>query len=270
MDQRQLSCIIQDSVKRYLTQDSDTDAANIADDDDVSSVDEDDKDDSENTMDINNDGDPFILLKATQEYEELCEDFDPEIVLAALISCHPWDMDGLTEWCYEKHSVEDVHHILAGYVQQNRKEIRAPDTTVPGIEKSLLEDRESKQEETPLSFEIGPKGLLLREQFATVWAQFLDRAESLDIKECLSFQLLAGCLDDLVAGMTRPQRRFLGQFSEGIPNLVVCAEAEMHALALAFYMHDPDKRLPGLDEVLLCQPDTPLEQVTQIRLMRKH
>ena len=35
----------------------------------------------------------------------------------------------------------------------------------------------------------------------------------------------------------------------------------MHDLALSFFMHDPEKRLPGLDEVLICQSDTPLEQV---------
>jgi hypothetical protein len=38
----------------------------------------------------------------------------------------------------------------------------------------------------------------------------------------------------------------------------------MHDLALSFYMHDPDKRLPGLDEILVCQKDTPLEQVGEI------
>ena len=42
---------------------------------------------------------------------------------------------------------------------------------------------------------------------------------------------------------------------------VICAEREMQELALSFFMHDPDKRLPSLDEVLICQPDTPLEQV---------
>ena len=42
---------------------------------------------------------------------------------------------------------------------------------------------------------------------------------------------------------------------------VICSEREMHELAVSFFMHDWDKRLPGLDEVLICQPDTPLEQV---------
>jgi hypothetical protein len=262
MDQRQLSRTIQDSVKRYLSQDSDTDAAIVTDDDDIL---EDDWDDGEDILDNNNVVDHFLLLKASPEYGKLCEDFESEVVLAALISCHPWDLDGLTEWCYEEHTEEEVHHILDGYVQQNREEKKAPEATVPSFKKPRLEDRESKQGETPLSFVLGPQEALLSEQFAAVWTQFLDRAESLDIKECLSFQLLAGCLDDLAAGTTRPQRRFLAQFSEGSPNLVVCAEAEMHALALAFYMHDADKRLPGLDEVLLCQPDTPMEQVATSR-----
>ena len=42
---------------------------------------------------------------------------------------------------------------------------------------------------------------------------------------------------------------------------MICSEREMHELALSFFMHDWDKRLPSLDEVLVCQPDTPLEQV---------
>jgi hypothetical protein len=262
MDQRQLSRTIQDSVKRYLTPDSDADAASFTDDDDIL---EDDSDDSEDILDNNNVVDHFLLLKDTAEYKKLCEDFDSKVVLAALISCQPWDLNGLTEWCYEEHAEEEVHHILAGYVQQNREEKTAPEATMPSGKRPRLEDQESQQGDTQLSFVIGPKEALLSDQFAAVWTQFLDRAESLDIKECLSFQLLAGCLDDLAAWSTGPQRRFLAQFSEGSPNLVVCAEAEMHALALAFYMHDAEKRLPGLDEVLLCQPNTPMEQVTTSR-----
>ncbi len=231
---------------------------------------DDDSDEDDDIRDNNNESDPFALLKATQEYEKLCEDFDAEVVLAALISSPTSDLDGLTEWCYEEHTKEELRNILAGYSSEEKGKkdqvlsagVSNKEVTVSSIGQPRLEARDSMLGEAPMSFVTGLKGALLREQFAAVWTQFLDRAESLDIRECLSFQLLAGCLDDLAAGTTRPQRRFLAQFSVGSPNLVVCAEAEMHALALAFYMHDPDKRLPGMDEVLLCQPDTPLEQVT--------
>jgi hypothetical protein len=234
------------------------------------SSDDGDPDEDEDIRDNNNESDPFALLKATQEYEKLCEDFDAELVLAALISSPTSHLDGLTEWCYEEHTKEELRNILAGYCSEEKGKkdqvlsagASNKEVSVSSIGQPRLEARDSMQGEAPMSIFTGLKGARLKEQFAAVWTQFLDRADSLDSKECLSFQLLAGCLDDLVAGTTSPQRRFLAQFSEGSPSLVVCAEAEMHALALAFYMHDPDKRLPGLDEVLLCQPDTPLEQVT--------
>jgi hypothetical protein len=257
MDRRKLSSFIQGSIRQLLKQvDIDTD--------DINSVDDDSDFEENSSSSNNNEVDLFALLKATQEYEKLIEDFEPAVVLAALISCQTKDLDRLTEWCYEEHAEKELQLILDKYSEESKKEmcVLSEGTSVPSFDKSCVVNQCSVQE-VPLndSYSIESEATPLSEQLAAVWTQFLDRAESLDIKEGLSFQLLAGCLEDLAAAAAPPQRQFLAQFTEGSPNLVVCAEAEMHVLALALYMHDPDKRLPGPDEVLICQQDTPLEQV---------
>ena len=252
---RELSSTIRDSVKRHLRQgDGDTAEGDIADDDedDDDDNDDDDNDEEDDNESDSNEEDPFALLKTTQEYEKLSEDFASRVVLAALISAPTRDLDRLTEWCYEERTEEELEHILASYCPENGA-ASGKQVSVEAVEAATQNYDE---------FSVGPDGALLSEQLAAVWGQFLDRVESLDIKECLSFQLLAGCLEDLSVGGGGPLgRRFLAPFAEGRPNLVVCAKAEMHVLALAFYLQDPGKRLPGPDEVLICQHDTPVEQV---------
>jgi len=207
--------------------DNNADALTMTDDED------DDDESDEDIRDNNNVVDPFAVLKSTPEYKQLCEEFEAEeVVLAALISCPAGDLDQLTDWCYEERTKETVMRILAEYSAERRKNCHNVVSAGSRRQKTKVTQKRviSVQEEASLNYSIGPTGALLSEQFATVWAQFLDRAESLDIKECLSFKLLACCLNDLAVDSSRPQRRFLAQFAEGSPNLVICAEAEMQAV----------------------------------------
>ena len=80
-----------------------------------------------------------------------------------------------------------------------------------------------------------------------------------------SFQDLARCLEVLASNHAEaPLRKVFSHLNTGNPNLVLCSDAEMNDSAISFYMHDHDKRLPTLDEVLICQNETPLEQISLI------
>ncbi|XP_064179528.1 E3 ubiquitin-protein ligase rnf213-alpha-like [Anguilla rostrata] len=56
-------------------------------------------------------------------------------------------------------------------------------------------------------------------------------------------------------------RSLPGGFSSSRPNLVVCPPAEILTSCLCIYMASELEPLPSYDEVLLCDPDTPYQQV---------
>jgi hypothetical protein len=103
----------------------------------------------------------------------------------------------------------------------------------------------------------------LSDRFRDIWQQFLRRIESLDVVEYISFKALARCLGDLADKLgDKPARKFPSSFRPGEPNLVVCSGAEMHEMALSFYMADFNKPLPGLDEVLIVQ--VPVHEIESV------
>lgn len=234
--------------------------------DENSSIEETSEDDDEAEKSEKN---HFEDLRSSEAYKTLCEDFEPEVVLASLIECGTQDIDDLTGWCLSDHLDDQVQDILKGHLL--RMKIDSSSATAeffskPSDEKSPNSKFRS-QPSTNLvrfSFDVKAEGHL-SDKLKEIWNQFLAKVESLEITDYLSFQSLARCLEELNEKHGRnPERKFSNTFSSGTANLVVCCEEEMYELALSFYMLDYDKPLPCLDEILICQNDTPLEQIELI------
>lgn len=79
---------------------------------------------------------------------------------------------------------------------------------------------------------------------------------------CLDLGALGHCLAHLAeTGTPTVERQLPKGLQEGRPNLVACGSSEVLPAALAIYMQSPEQPLPSFDEVLLCRPDTPFEEV---------
>jgi hypothetical protein len=250
---------------------SDSDASMSEDDDSSSSSDEDDEP-----------VDPFKEFEALPVFTKLREDFPRYLVLASMIKCGNQNLDDLMEWCFDNSEMEQdqIDNILGEYMAQivQPKVDEPKEITVNSTEEPIVKENSEAEEKTSIiqakkqveytnlirfKFDPNAEGLL-SEKLKEIWNQFLEKVESLEITDYLSFQSLAKCLEELADFGTNPQRKVLSSFKEGSPNLVVCPEGEMHAQALSFYMLDPEKPLPTLDEILICQADTPLEQIELI------
>ena len=192
------------------------------------------------------------------------------------------DLDKLMEWCFDNsdRATEDIQAILDQFIKtqlENRaREPPAAQKPKPEKQKEVRKkvkesgDKASVSEpKKPVEYihliksaidnqTEGPMSKKLRD----IWSLFLKKVESLEIKDYLSFKALAKCLEKLSEGHgAKLNRSVLMTFKEGQPSLVICPDAEMHAIALSFYMNDHDKPMPGLDEILICERDTPLEQI---------
>lgn len=216
-------------------------------------------DDEEATL-----ADPLAELRSKVEFKMLCEDFDSDLVLASLIECKTTNMVELTDWCFEEHSEEEVRRILkqhrANHLMNNLTAKPAPVPDDIQMNAVQLPEMDTSSDQ-PVS--AVPIGGLLSNQFGVVWERFLEKAESFDSKDSLCFRVLAHCLEVIADKFAlKLDRKVFSRVRPGFPSLVLCSEAEMFDLALSFYMFDPKKPMPSLDEVLICQEDTPLEQIT--------
>ncbi|KAF6091974.1 hypothetical protein HJG60_000149 [Phyllostomus discolor] len=82
------------------------------------------------------------------------------------------------------------------------------------------------------------------------------------LPHCLDLEGLGRCLAHLATKGRSPITRELPKgLQAGQPNLIVCGPSEVLLAALALYMRSPRQPLPTYDEVLLCTPDTTLEEV---------
>ncbi|XP_042525946.1 E3 ubiquitin-protein ligase RNF213 [Dipodomys spectabilis] len=79
---------------------------------------------------------------------------------------------------------------------------------------------------------------------------------------CLDLEALGCCLAELARRNGPPVERTLPRgLRVGRPNLVLCGHSDVLPAALALYMQDPHQPLPTFDEVLVCTPQTELEEV---------
>lgn len=82
------------------------------------------------------------------------------------------------------------------------------------------------------------------------------------LPHCLDLDTLGRCLAHLArAGGSAVMRQLPRGLQAGQPNLIVCGQSEVLLAALAVYMQSPEQPLPTYDEVLLCSPETPFEEV---------
>uniref|UniRef100_A0A7M4G2W3 RING-type E3 ubiquitin transferase n=1 Tax=Crocodylus porosus TaxID=8502 RepID=A0A7M4G2W3_CROPO len=98
-------------------------------------------------------------------------------------------------------------------------------------------------------------------QLKRVWGSYMEDMRAF-LPDCLDMDALGSCLGNLARQEKLHVWRALPQcLQAGRPNLITCPRAEVLASALAIYMSSRDQPLPTFDEVLLCTPETSLEQV---------
>ena len=98
-----------------------------------------------------------------------------------------------------------------------------------------------------------------------VWSKFLGLVSELNITDFLNFEIVAQLLQQLSdLYEIKPKRKVPKNLDEAKPNLIVCPEKEVHSVCLMLYAYDRDKPLPSTDEILICTPQTSLEQIELI------
>ena len=115
-------------------------------------------------------------------------------------------------------------------------------------------------------FAFEDENLDFQNKLEHVWNSFLELVSLLRNTDYLNFTIIAKVLQELATKYeSRPQRPMLKTLSSGKPNLIVVSEKDIHAMCLYIYS-ESDKVLPRPDEVLICTPDTSLEQLILILL----
>ena len=115
-------------------------------------------------------------------------------------------------------------------------------------------------------FAFEDENLDFQNKLEHVWNSFLELVSLLRNTDYLNFTIIAKVLQELATKYeSRPQRAMLKTLSSGKPNLIVVSEKDIHAMCLYIYS-ESDKVLPRPDEVLICTPDTSLEQLILILL----
>ena len=230
MDQRQIESVLQDSVQPLVRNSgteenkAESESDYDEDDDDYTGESSDDDYDSESDgNDNNNDSsglDPLAGLKTCSEYKTLLKDnFPADVVLASLIKCGSTrNLDELTEWCFGRHTDQEIQDILASY----RKEQGGPRNIVPAPKQvvELLPTPPSQQMVQQITFVPSSGGALLSQQFASVWDEFLAEVESVAGADHLSFPVLAKGLEALAAQLEPLNRTFFSHIKTSCPNLV--------------------------------------------------
>ena len=195
---------------------------------------------------------PLDSLQSTEAFKVLCQDFDKDLVLAGLIETGSEDIDIVTEWCYENAArpAKQCQQILTNYSLK---------ATPCRVHHDTIASQEIKS--IGILFNYNAQDLI-SQKIKEIWTQFIGNINKSEVSDHLSFQALAKCLEDLSQNHgTKPLRAIPPLLVEGCQNLVVCSDAEMHAMVASFYMQDPLKPKPSLDEVLICESETPQEQI---------
>lgn len=102
----------------------------------------------------------------------------------------------------------------------------------------------------------------LSAQLEHIWECYMCSMGSF-LPNCLDIDTLGGWLKNLASWESECVTRDFPHdiLCIGQPNLITCPRAEVLTSALAIYMNSPNQPLPMFDEVLLCTPQTTVEQV---------
>ncbi|KAK3585578.1 hypothetical protein CHS0354_036765 [Potamilus streckersoni] len=94
-----------------------------------------------------------------------------------------------------------------------------------------------------------------------LWKEFLTSVSS-SLTDYLSVEHLGLILRRLAEKDPRQIKRpFPPSFVQGTPNLIICPKADVLSTVLSIYMMDMNQPLPQADEILMCTPQTTLDQL---------
>ena len=240
MDQGQITSVLQDSIQpsgrnrtENIRAESSSDDEESSDEENVTMESSSDADDGNNNHHHSSGVDPLAALKSGSEYLTLIKDnFPSEVVLAGLVkyggTTTP-NLDELTEWCFDHHTDEEIQDILTAYCREQGQRPKNSGHHAPAVkEVTEMLPPPSTPPTPPLRMEnqfiipVSSGGaLLLSQQFAFVWDQFLAEVERVTgAEDHLSFLVLAKGLEALTAQVGPLNRSFFSQFHGGRPNLV--------------------------------------------------
>ena len=250
-------------------------------DDDQMSLDDsfDNEEEDDFTEDI------FAQFKESAVFGELKSNFSQNIVLASMVinldilNDENQDINEiLTDWCMEHEDDEgDIQKLLNDFksnqsklkkrlpVEEKKSQINTDEEQSDFVMVDAENEETEKLQTISDIFSCEQVSASLVKRLDTIWSNFLNFVNQLNIEDFVNFKVVAKILQDLSKDHEmKPRRSMLETLGQGRPNLIVCPEKEIHSTCLALYAICPDKPLPGPDEVLLCSANTSLEQIELI------
>ena len=172
------------------------------------------------------------------------------------------DMTVLSDWCLANALEEE----LIGEFSQKYDELRKPQEQVS--EEQAVEIRTTFSEYTKTIIETcEQENFKLYEKMTHIWTSFLQSVETEHTTDFINFSTLGIGLQILYERKLNNEtlNRSLPEYlTKGKPNLVVTGSENIHEVALTIYNHDEEKRLPRMEEVLICNEETSTEDVELI------
>ena len=244
-------------------------------------------DDEDTTQDISEieddfETDKFQPYRDSPIFKELRKaQFTETIILAAILSnLDAWNNENsklseiLMEFCLEHDDEGDCKEILMNFKPEKPKIDKLESNDIEMMEEPLaneiVHDPVTQNEEhlqsiiDVFTFEDAKTHSMVR-KLEHIWTNFLNFVNQLNIEDFVNFKVIAKILQELSEEHElKPNRKMLETLNQGKPNLIICPEKEISSACLSLYANDEDKPLPRLDEVLICTPETSLEQIELI------
>ena len=174
------------------------------------------------------------------------------------------DITVLSDWCLENALEEE----LIEEFSQKYDDLKKPQEQAS--EEQAVEMRPTFSEYTKTIMETcEEENFKLAEKMAHIWKSFLESVETEHTTDFVNFSTLGMGLQILYERKSIKETEILNRslpeyLTKGKPNLVVTARENIHEVALTIYNHDEEKRLPRMEEVLICNEDTSTEDVELI------
>ncbi|XP_077980162.1 E3 ubiquitin-protein ligase rnf213-alpha-like [Glandiceps talaboti] len=229
------------------------------------------------------DGAEFDIQKIQMCLQELLQEglSEPE-AKAAVAGCGflP-DVDQAMIWYYQnmqeedlmiqsckefENKIEELSYIMPPKAPIPQPVVTSPQRSKPTAKSHVVE----KSPKTVSSLEAITKTLLsglggekhgdLIQKLKEFWEGYLKSLKSTSVRDYLSLEHLGYTLQHL-ADKERFGREFPKYLNPGRPNLMVRPYGEILSTILSIYMYDVNHPLPSYNEVLLCTPQTTLEEV---------
>ena len=220
------------------------------------------------------DNDPLIDLKNSKIFQDSIKHYDENLVLASIITHFKiWNNDKesndvkevINDWCDENENDEIA--ISSSIIENFKNQLKRQRISFiqDAIDGDNMNETQGQRNMADI-FDFEDENLDFQNKLEHVWKSFLKLVSLLRNTDYLNFTIIAKVLQELATKYeNRLQRAMLKTLSSGKPNLIVVSEKDIHATCLYIYS-ESDKLLPRPDEVLICTPDTSLEQLELILL----